>query len=263
MSRIHEAFRKAKPLKQFFYQCSTIGNRKAIVFKPNFHSFSTLSQIHSEDFYISGPPKSPEKSIKDQLFDHLSSELDEEKSKFTGPSENLVEFFKKLDFQLFQEDGSSMVELRRWMGKEQIIIRFSIMDISRQFKDQELPEISILEPENLPIKIHIIVYKPGYGSLLFDSDIFDGDFGILHISLYDCKSSVQPVRASDTPNLKRQVFRCPFEDLDEDLKVAFEDYLEVRGITDDLAGFIRSYCHFKEQNEYMLWLDSIRLFSKA
>ncbi len=41
---------------------------------------------------------------------------------------------------------------------------------------------------------------------------------------------------------------------------AFEDYLEKRGIDDDVATFICMYADAKEQNLYVQWMKSIRDF---
>lgn len=51
-----------------------------------------------------------------------------------------------------------------------------------------------------------------------------------------------------------------FQDLDEELQNKFHEFLEERGFTSDLANFIRPYVEFKEQKEYMGWLDSAASF---
>lgn len=48
----------------------------------------------------------------------------------------------------------------------------------------------------------------------------------------------------------------PFGNLDEDLQVLLERYLEERGIDTALALFVPDYVDFKEQREYLSWLSS-------
>jgi complement component 1 Q subcomponent-binding protein, mitochondrial len=55
----------------------------------------------------------------------------------------------------------------------------------------------------------------------------------------------------------------PFGNLDEDLQVLLERYLDERGINTQLALFIPDYIDFKEQKEYMRWLENVKGFVAA
>lgn len=48
----------------------------------------------------------------------------------------------------------------------------------------------------------------------------------------------------------------PFGNLDEDLQVIMERYLDERGINTALALFVPDYIDYKEQKEYISWLKS-------
>ena len=52
----------------------------------------------------------------------------------------------------------------------------------------------------------------------------------------------------------------PFSNLDEDLQILLEKYLEERGINTRLALFIPDYIDHKEQKEYIKWLNSVKNF---
>lgn len=55
----------------------------------------------------------------------------------------------------------------------------------------------------------------------------------------------------------------PFGNLDEDLQVLLERYLDERGINTALALFVPDYIDYKEQREYVQWLESkLDLFQK-
>jgi complement component 1 Q subcomponent-binding protein len=59
----------------------------------------------------------------------------------------------------------------------------------------------------------------------------------------------------------------PFGNLDDELQVLLERYLEERGVDVRMANFVPEYIDFKEQKEYLRWLQSkftriIRFLSK-
>ncbi|KAJ0987127.1 hypothetical protein J5N97_005483 [Dioscorea zingiberensis] len=51
-----------------------------------------------------------------------------------------------------------------------------------------------------------------------------------------------------------------FSDLDENLQKAFYKYLEERGITSSLHGYLHDYMIQKEDREYLTWLKNIKNF---
>ena len=54
-----------------------------------------------------------------------------------------------------------------------------------------------------------------------------------------------------------------FEELDDELQDAFIQYLDERGITDDIAVFIENYAETKEQKEYCTFLEKVTDFVRA
>jgi complement component 1 Q subcomponent-binding protein len=52
----------------------------------------------------------------------------------------------------------------------------------------------------------------------------------------------------------------PWQQLDEDLQLLMERYLEERGINTALAVFIPDYAELKEQKEYITWLKNLKSF---
>ena len=51
-----------------------------------------------------------------------------------------------------------------------------------------------------------------------------------------------------------------FDQLEESLQDAFYDYLEDRGINDDMCFFVLTYSGHKEQQEYKYWLNNLLQF---
>lgn len=52
-----------------------------------------------------------------------------------------------------------------------------------------------------------------------------------------------------------------FHDLEQKVQDSFYDYLQERGIDNDLGFFVLSYSRFKEQNEYINWLNNVISFT--
>lgn len=55
----------------------------------------------------------------------------------------------------------------------------------------------------------------------------------------------------------------PFANLDEDLQILIDRYLDERGINSALAVFIPDYIDMKEQKEYTTWLSNVKGFVAA
>ncbi|KAK9073246.1 hypothetical protein SSX86_007570 [Deinandra increscens subsp. villosa] len=52
----------------------------------------------------------------------------------------------------------------------------------------------------------------------------------------------------------------PFDDLDDELQTSLYDFLEARGINDELAVFLHKCMQHKSKNEYIRWMGSIESF---
>jgi complement component 1 Q subcomponent-binding protein len=51
-------------------------------------------------------------------------------------------------------------------------------------------------------------------------------------------------------------------ELDEEMQSAVQDYLERRGVNDDLAAFLHAYMENKEHNELTRWLKNVEYHVK-
>jgi complement component 1 Q subcomponent-binding protein len=51
--------------------------------------------------------------------------------------------------------------------------------------------------------------------------------------------------------------------LDEGVQTLFERYLEERGVNTALANFLPDYVEYKEQKEYLQWLQNVKSFVSA
>ena len=51
-----------------------------------------------------------------------------------------------------------------------------------------------------------------------------------------------------------------FRDLDDELQESLYEFLETRGIDDDLAIFVHEYMKNKDKTEFIRWMGTVRSF---
>ena len=49
-------------------------------------------------------------------------------------------------------------------------------------------------------------------------------------------------------------------ELDDELQDSLYDFLEERGIDDKLAEFLHAYMRYKDKNEYLRWMESMKTY---
>ncbi len=109
---------------------------------------------------------------------------------------------------------------------------------------------------SFPANVTVTIEKPGKGALKIDALAQDGMIMIENVGYYADAALAE----DDTPEkeiAKRDLYVGPnFGNLDEDLQVLMERYLDERGINTALALFVPDYIDYKEQKEYLRWLES-------
>lgn len=69
-------------------------------------------------------------------------------------------------------------------------------------------------------------------------------------------SALQAKSGKDAQEVQAQYYGPPVNNLDAELQLLLERYLEDRGINTELANFLPDYVEYKEQKEYVSWLQS-------
>lgn len=123
-------------------------------------------------------------------------------------------------------------------------------------EEEDFPE----EQQAFPARVNIRIERPGKGALAIEATAQDGEFMIEDLAHFDKAELADPATAE--ANWARQALYTgpPFNNLDEDLQLLLEKYLEERGINTRMALFIPDYIDHKEQKEYILWLNKLRKF---
>ena len=77
---------------------------------------------------------------------------------------------------------------------------------------------------------------------------------------FDANASVTTETAQTEFESRGRYGGPPWQQLDEELQLLMERYLEERGINTALAIFIPDYAELKEQKEYISWLKNLKSF---
>jgi complement component 1 Q subcomponent-binding protein len=116
---------------------------------------------------------------------------------------------------------------------------------------------------SFPARLNIVIEKPGKGAMAVESVVQDGMVVIDNVYYYADASHASAKTAEKVHERQDFYVGPPFGNLDEDLQVLLERYLDERGINTALAIFVPDYIDMKEQKEYVRWLENVKGFVEA
>lgn len=122
-------------------------------------------------------------------------------------------------------------------------------------EDDESPNDDQGQP-GFPARVNVMIEKRGKGVMQIDTTIQDGEVMIEDIGYYSRPELVDAQTAELNWSKRNLYTGPPFGNLDSDLQLLMERYLDERGINTELALWIPEYIDFKEQREYLNWLSS-------
>jgi complement component 1 Q subcomponent-binding protein, mitochondrial len=114
--------------------------------------------------------------------------------------------------------------------------------------------------QGFPAHASIRIERAGKGALAIEATAQDGDFLIEDLYYFPDAELADPQTAEKDWARRTLYTGPPFNNLDEDLQILLEKYLEERGINTRLALFIPDYIDHKEQKEYIRWLNNVKNF---
>lgn len=119
------------------------------------------------------------------------------------------------------------------------------------------------QDQSFPVRLNIIIDKANKGSLAVEA-VIQGGMVVIDNVYYYADSSLAHGKTADKVHARQDLYvGPPFGNLDEDLQVLLERYLDERGINAALAIFVPDYVDMKEQKEYVRWLESVKGFVEA
>lgn len=112
------------------------------------------------------------------------------------------------------------------------------------------------EEPSFPARVNVTIQKAGKGAMQIETIAQDGDIVIENV-YYFPKAEQADAKTAEVDWSRRNLYTGPpFGNLDEDLQVLLEKYLDERGVNTALALWVPEYIDFKEQKEYLSWLSS-------
>ncbi|KAL8934195.1 MAG: hypothetical protein Q9211_005358 [Gyalolechia sp. 1 TL-2023] len=116
---------------------------------------------------------------------------------------------------------------------------------------------------SFPSRLHINIEKAGKGVLQLEAVAQDGEIMIENVHYYK-KAELADAKTAELDWSRRNLYAGPpFGNLDEDLQILLDRYIEERGIDTALALWIPEYIDWKEQKEYLSWLSNVKSFVEA
>ncbi|KAF7319096.1 F-box domain-containing protein [Mycena chlorophos] len=249
----------------------------------------TLPRVARPTRAFSASPRAFKSGSSDvSLSQKLAEELKYEKeANESDEPEFLHTFTSQGIWQIADKPGDNEIVLTRQFGNENIRVVFSVADLQNQDPnefDEELEEgekAEDEEPQSEILRAVATITKARYagdslvytsdgrgqpsagGALELDMTVQNGQFLVENVTFYtDAKLGQDTSVAADWQ--RRGLYIGPeFNTLDVSLQEQFEKFLEERDIGEGLAFFIPDYAHYKEQKEYVQWLENVKTFVDA
>lgn len=113
-----------------------------------------------------------------------------------------------------------------------------------------------------PIHLTITITKPSQRAIEIRAVAAEGAIEIETISFFPKESLLEAQSPAEAQEARSLYAGPPISNLDPELQAMLDKYLEERGIDAQLASFLPEYVDYKEQREYVKWLDGKRFFEK-
>lgn len=143
-------------------------------------------------------------------------------------------------------------------GKVDVVPEDSVAPADR---DGEVEDDAAALGTSYPLNMTIKITKPGDQALVVRAQARDGTIATEQINYYPKTSLIEPSTLQEGTELESAYAGPPFENLDTDLQLMFENYLEERGVNVELANMMQQYVDWKEQREYVDWLKSKLIYT--
>jgi complement component 1 Q subcomponent-binding protein len=137
-------------------------------------------------------------------------------------------------------------------GSVDVMAEDSIAPADEQRQDEDEQR----EPSGFPAQLNVTITKPGKGTVQINATADDGMIEVEDV-FYFQKTELADPDTAEKMHARQHVYAGPpFGNLDSDLQAMLERYLDERGVNSQLATFVPDYIDYKEQREYVQWLES-------
>jgi len=180
----------------------------------------------------------------------LENEIQHEKEQYSQ-SKEIKKFVENGPFKLEEQDGDVNMTLVREVGEKLVRIEWQLSSPFDPSIDGEGGGEIEGTPDSTGFSFTIENKKTGAGLTFFCTTqaAEDHRFVVGSVARFASKEQKESVSSYTGPE---------FEDLDEKLQEALDEYLAEMGMTDDVCNFIDATSLDKEQREYMSWLNGLK-----
>ncbi|KAJ7712028.1 mitochondrial glycoprotein [Mycena metata] len=208
------------------------------------------------------------------LAEKLGEELKyENETNLEEEPEFLTAFKSQGIWKITDKAGENEVILTRQFGNESIRVVFSVADLQNQdpneYEDLEEDEERSeeeqedSEPNDIVRALVSITKSAPNGALEIDMTVQQGQFIVENVT-YFADSKIGQDLSPENDWKRRGLYAGPeFSTLDVAVQEQFEQFLAERDLGEGTAFFIPEYARFKEQREYVRWLENVKGFVDA
>jgi len=182
----------------------------------------------------------------------LSAELKHEEEQYEQPKE-IKDFLKSTDFKFVESDGDVNMALERTVGDKVVRIEWQIATPYNPEIEGEDGEVDTEQATELSVTCED---KNGAGMTFYCSTHTGEDhrYVIGNVKSFGSSAEKDSVSSYLGPE---------FEDLDDKLQEALDEYLAELGMSNEICDFIDAVAFDKEQREYTQWLKRAQAFLSA
>ncbi|GAV53081.1 hypothetical protein ZYGR_0AI03630 [Zygosaccharomyces rouxii] len=260
------AFHLAKNIPRVSRASRVSTARLANVSRPFFRT-TMMPQLRT---FVSTPVKLDERSRN--VSEILNSEISVETEVDTaGQEKSFQEFLDKYGFSVVESPGKNLAEIvRKTEDGEVVHVYFDVAQVANLPYDAAMVEASKESEddqynaydENFA-NVNVVVVKEADQSAVSIELLMNLSEGAFYVdSVTPFPTADAALNESAEAEVKRELVYHgpPFSNLDEELQESLEAYLESRGITEELAGFVEGFSEYKENQEYIKWLQDMKSF---
>merc|ERR1719410_1783491 len=197
-------------------------------------------------------PKAFSSAAASKVVKTLTAEIKHEDEQYEQAKE-IKGFLKKTDFKLADVEGDVNLALERALGDKVVRIEWQL---SSPFHPEEDMEGEMQGDEATDFCVTIEGKTSGAGVTFYCSTQTGEDhrYVIGNVKAFSSTEERDSASSYNGPD---------FEDVDDKLQEAFDEYLAEVGMNNDVCDFIDATAQDKEQREYIRWLKIAKKFMES
>jgi len=183
----------------------------------------------------------------------LQSEVKHEQEQYEQPKE-IAAFLKNSEYKFIDEDGDVNMMLERTVGNKVAKIEWQLTSPYAPEGEEEGEEQGAEDATDFVITVEDTDSSSGISFYCSTVAGEDHRYIIGHVKNYATAEEKESVSSYTGPD---------FEDIDDKLQEAFDEYLAEMGMNNEVCDFIDAMALDKEQREYIRWLQISQKFLNA